>query len=89
LSDECLVGRATGEISAPGQTTVNLALCVPLEQARAAVEIVDEAKTLTDAQVADRAEQVLRIYDNAIPRDRRVRLWQVDALGDGATPEGR
>jgi hypothetical protein len=68
---------------------VNLALGVSLERAKAAVEIVDEASSLTDAQLADRAESMLRLYDETNPEDRRVRLWDADALGDGPTPEAR
>jgi hypothetical protein len=67
-----LVGRATGEISTPGQTTVNVALGVSLERAKAAVEVVGQAEALTDSELADRAEAVLRIYNSQHSEDARI-----------------
>src|SRR5262249_35381911 len=82
-----LVGRATGEISAPGQTTVNLALGVSVEKAREAVQLVDEAAMLTDRQVADRAQACLEAYNGANPDDMRmVGPRPLPGRGDGPTP---
>jgi hypothetical protein len=67
-----LVGRTTGEISAPGQTTVNVALGVSVERAKAAVEIVDQAEALSTTELADRAEEVLRLYNSEHPEDARI-----------------
>lgn len=66
-----LVGRTTGELATPGQTTVNVALGVSVEQAKSAVEVVELAQTLTASEVADRAESVLRMYNAENPQDAR------------------
>ena len=76
------IGRANGELSPQGNAVV-VQVGVSVERAKAAVELVDEAATLTDAQIADRAEAALRMYDSSNPHDRRVRLWE----SDGATPQ--
>lgn len=66
------MGRATGEISTPGQTTVNLALGVSLERAKEAIAVVEEAEALSDGEIADRAETMLNLYNAHHPEDART-----------------
>jgi hypothetical protein len=85
-----LVGRTTGELSPPGQTTINLALGVSVERAREAVRIMDEAETLTDAQIVDRAVVVIEAWNASNPNDMRIvgRAPLRLSAGDGPASAG-
>lgn len=69
---ECLklLGQASGELTAGQNVTV--AVGVSVERAREAVAVVDEAASLTDSELADRAMRMLEAYNMANPNDMRI-----------------
>ena len=67
-----LIGRASGELTSGQQVTV--AVGVNVERARSAVELVDAAESLSECELADRACEVLRLYNASHSEDQRTVL---------------
>jgi hypothetical protein len=82
-----LLGRTTGELAPQGQTTINLALGVTVDAAKLAVETVESASALLPAEVADRAEACLRMYNLEHPEDMRI-VEAVKRIGTGSEGDG-